>query len=59
MAQTPTCGVCDVPKGQVRALGTIWPNCAFGASQTFKGTVCTSPFLLAKVCDVKNLEVWL
>jgi hypothetical protein len=59
MAQSPVRGVCDVPKGPVRVIGTIWPNCAFGASQTFKGNVCASPVLLAKVCDVGKLEVWL
>jgi len=56
MAQTPMCRVCDVPKGQVRAIGTIPPNCAFAASQTFKGNVWASPFLVANVCDVNKLE---
>jgi hypothetical protein len=40
LAQTPKCGVCDVPKGQVKASGTIPPNFASGESQTFKGNDC-------------------
>jgi hypothetical protein len=38
----PAVWVSDVPKGQIGATGTISPNCAFGASQTFTGNVCAS-----------------
>jgi len=49
LAQTPMCGVCDVPKGQAKTNRTICPNCAFGASQTFKSNVCANLRLFPRV----------
>jgi len=47
-AADPTCGVCDVPKGQLWPSGSILPNCAFGVAQTFRNNLCASQRLFVQ-----------
>ena len=49
LAQTPTVWGLRCPEGAGSASPAAHAECAFGASQTFKGNVCASPGVLYRV----------